>query len=57
MEVVVFFETLIHFAKKLGIARQSGNEKEIANAKQEHDAYRDCCLKADRMIIKRKRTL
>lgn len=51
MEIVTSWYTLMHYAKALGKACQSGKAEAIAKAQAEHDAYRDMCLKADRMTL------
>ncbi|MHA1757186.1 MAG: hypothetical protein ACTSVV_10485 [Promethearchaeota archaeon] len=51
MKTIVYFRTLMKYAKKLGEARLSNNKEEIKKAKIKHDEYRDICLKADKMSL------
>ena len=51
MELVCFWETLMEYAYELGQARLSKDQNRIDEATKKHEAYRDMCLKADRMII------
>lgn len=51
MKIVTCFPTLMLKAYKLGQARLSGNKEVIAIAEQEHDAYRDTCLRSDEMLL------
>lgn len=51
MEVVTSFRTLMMYAKELGDAKKSGDQKKIAVAQEKHDAYRDMCIKSDRIML------
>jgi hypothetical protein len=51
IEIVTDFRVLMQYAKALGKAEQSGDAEAFAKAKVEHDAYRDLCLKADKMTL------
>jgi hypothetical protein len=51
MEIVTFFSTLMRYAREEYDARQSGDASRIAKASANHEAYRQLCLKADKMQI------
>ncbi len=51
VEVVTDFRVLMQYAHAVGRAKKSGDPEAIAKAEAEHDAYRDLCLKADRMSL------
>lgn len=51
IEVVTDFRVLMQLARALGQAEKSGDQEAIAKAKAEHDAYKDLCLRADRMNL------
>lgn len=51
MEVVTSWSTLMQLAKAVGDARKSGDAAALERAQAEHDAYRDLCLKSDRMHL------
>lgn len=51
IKIVTSWETLMMKAKKLGEAKQRGDPKEIEDAQIDHDAYRDMCLKSDKMVL------
>ena len=51
VNVVTDFGTLLRLAHTVGKAKKSGDRVAIAKAEAEHDAYRDLCLKADRMSL------
>lgn len=51
IEIVTDFRVLMQFARALGQAEKSGDLVAIAKAKAEHDAYKEMCLKADRMTL------
>ena len=51
LEVVTSFKTLMQLAHELGQARLSGDPDRISQAQSKHDAYRDVCLSADRMML------
>ncbi|MDX9695408.1 MAG: hypothetical protein RBT49_06420 [Bacteroidales bacterium] len=51
MKTVTDFSVLMKLAYAMGKAEQNGNEEEYIKAKEVHDAYRDLCLKADKMIV------
>ncbi len=44
-------KTLMQKAKALGDAKKSGDINLIKKAQEEHDQYRDICLKSDKMFI------
>ena len=48
---VVYWETLITYARELGQARLSGDEERIKKAQERHDAYTTICLDADEMKL------
>jgi hypothetical protein len=39
------------YASELGKAKKSGDKERIKKAQEQHDNYRDLCLRADEMII------
>lgn len=47
IKVVTFYSTLLHKARVLGKARQSGDPEEIAKAQADHDAYAELCKDPD----------
>ena len=51
LEVVTSFGTLMRYAAAVGKAKKSGDPEAIAKAEAEHDAYRDACLKSDKMSL------
>lgn len=51
MEIVTSFSTLMKLAHELGQAKKSKDPERIKKAQERHDAYRDLCLKADRMTL------
>lgn len=51
MTVATDFRELMRLAWNLGKAKKSGNKKAIEKAQNEHDSYRDLCLKADQMNL------
>jgi len=51
IEILTDFRVLMQLARELGQAEKSGDAEVIAKAKAEHDAYRDLCLKADKMNL------
>jgi len=51
MKLITSWDTLMHYARELGAARQSGEAERIEKAQKQHDDYRDLCLKADRMSL------
>ena len=51
IEVVTDFRVLMKLARAVGQAEKSGDQEAIAKAKAEHDAYKDLCLRADRMNL------
>ena len=51
VHTVVYWSTLMAYARELGQARLSGDEARIAEAERKHDAYRDACLAADEMRL------
>lgn len=51
IEIVTDFRVLMQLARALGQAEKSGDQDAIAKAKAEHDAYKDLCLRADRMNL------
>ena len=51
IEIVTDFGVLLRLAKAVGHAEQSGDQEAIAKAKAEHDAYKDLCLRADKMSL------
>ena len=51
IEIVTDFRVLMHLARAVGQAEKSGDPEVLANAKAEHDAYKDLCLRADRMNL------
>lgn len=51
IEIVTDFGVLLRLAKAVGQAEISGDQEAIAKAKAEHDAYKDLCLRADRMNL------
>ena len=51
IKIVTDFRMLMQLAQALGQAEKSGDQDAIEKAKAEHDAYRDLCLKADKMNL------
>jgi len=51
IEIVTDFRVLMQLARAVGLAEKSGDQEAIAKAKAEHDAYKDLCLRADRMNL------
>lgn len=51
MEVVTFWTTLMQYAREEAEAEKSGDPERIRVAHARHEAYRQQCLKADRMIL------
>ena len=51
IKIVTDFRVLMQLAQALGQAEKSGDQDAIEKAKAEHDAYRDLCLKADKMNL------
>lgn len=51
LEIVTDFRVLIQLARAVGQAEKSGDQEAIAKAKTEHDAYKELCLRADRMNL------
>ncbi|HPV24774.1 MAG TPA: hypothetical protein PLJ65_11415 [Casimicrobium sp.] len=51
IEIVTDFRVLMQLARAAGQAEKSGDKEAIAKAKAEHDAYKDLCLRADRMNL------
>lgn len=51
LRIVTDFRVLMRLAKEMGQAEKSGDHEVFAKAKVAHDAYKDLCLKADRMIL------
>lgn len=51
VKIITDFRVLMQKAHALGKAKLSGDETEIAAAQADHDAYRDLCLKAERMNL------
>lgn len=42
-KVITFYSTLLHKARVLGKARQTGDPELIAKAQKDHDEYADLC--------------
>ena len=51
IEIITDFRILMQKAHALGKAKQSGDCAKIAAAQADHDAYRDLCLKAEKMNL------
>lgn len=51
IKIVTSFQTLMHYAHELGKARLSGDPERIQIATENHDAYRDLCLRSDEMTL------
>lgn len=51
IKTVTFFSTLMRLARAEAKAVKCGTPAEIEEAKRQHEAYRQLCLKADKMII------
>lgn len=51
IQIITDFRVLMQKARALGKAKQSGDLETIAAAQEDHDAYRDLCLKADKMNL------
>jgi hypothetical protein len=50
IQVVASGWMLMYLASELGKAKKAGDPAKIAEAQRAHDAYRDLCLRADRLI-------
>lgn len=51
IEIVTDFRVLMQLARAVGQAEMSGDQVAIAKARTEHDAYKDLCLRADKMSL------
>lgn len=51
LEIVTDFRMLMQNARALAEAERGGDEAEIARAQDDPDAYRDLCLKSDRVVL------
>ena len=51
IEIVTDFRVLMQLAQAVGQAEKSGDQEALAKAKADHDAYKDLCLRADRMTL------
>lgn len=51
IEIVTDFRVLMQLAKAVGVAKLSGDAAALSKAEAEHDAYKDLCLKADKMSL------
>ena len=51
IEIVTDFRVLMQLARAVGQAEKRGDQEALAKAKAEHDAYKDLCLRADRMTL------
>lgn len=51
IKIVTDFRVLMRLAKAVGQAEKAGDKEAIAKAQAEHDAYKDLCLKADKMNL------
>lgn len=51
IELVTDFRVLMQLAHNLGKAKKRGIPEEIEKAQQEHDAYKELCLKANKMRL------
>jgi len=51
VKIITDFRVLMQKAHALGRAKQDGSADEIAKAQADHDAYRDLCLKAEKMNL------
>jgi hypothetical protein len=51
MKTVTFFSTLMKYAKEEAESRRSGDPVRIKRAVENHEAYRQLCLKSDEMLI------
>jgi hypothetical protein len=49
-KVITDFGGLMRFASALGKAKQKGDPKEIEEAQQAHDIYKEQCLNSDEML-------
>lgn len=43
IKVITFYSTLLHKARVLGKAKQSGDPEAIAKAQKDHDDYAELC--------------
>lgn len=51
IKIVTNFGVLLRLAKAVGEAKKSGDQEALVKAQAEHDAYKDLCLRADRMDL------
>lgn len=51
IEIVTDFRVLMRLARAVGQAEKIGDQEALAKARAEHDAYKDLCLRADRMTL------
>lgn len=51
IKVVTDFRVLMQLARAVGLAKKSGDPEALSKAEAEHDAYKELCLKADRMSL------
>ncbi len=51
VEVVAYWSTLIRLAREEADAREAGDPKVLAEAEAKHQAYREVCLTADRLVL------
>jgi hypothetical protein len=51
MKVVTFWGTLLRYAREEAEARKSGDPVRLEKAAAAHEAYRQCCLKADEIRL------
>ena len=51
IEVVTDFRVLMQLAGAVGAAKKAGDAVALEKAQAEHDAYKDLCLKSDKMNL------
>lgn len=51
LEVITDFRILMSYVKLLNDAKRTGDKVKIHEAQVKHDAYRDLCLKSDKMTL------
>lgn len=51
LKIVTSFSTLMSLAREEGQAKLHGTKEEYEQAKQKHEAYKELCLKSDKVIL------
>ena len=48
---ITHFGVLMQYASELGKAKKSGDVERIRIAQQNHDEYKELCMKSDQMVL------